>query len=385
MPTEKILAIINDGSLDAADMVEAGLADHLMHRTDFVKKIRDTYGEDADFDSAYQLPESDGPSLGNLLGLLKLGSGDGSKSEHRREFVAVVSMDGDITDESAAAVRSQILQLVKEPKAKALVLRVDSPGGSALASEVLWEAADEWKATARPLVASMGGTAASGGYYIACGANRIFAEPGTITGSIGVVGMKFVIHAGLANLGIRTHAVSRGRLAGWSSPTRSYTEEEREIVRESMQKVYTTFKQRVGDGRGKALKRDLESLAGGRVYTGAQALQLGLVDEIGGLREAIHHAAMLAGLDQPDIKLLPKPQSPLERFLNPSNVPDDGEIIRARTEQGSFRSMLEVLRANPIAELLPGTAWTAAERVLRRIRAFRESRVLMLGPDIDLR
>jgi protease-4 len=385
VPTEKVLAIINDGSIDAAGMVEAGLADHLMHRTDFVKKIRETYGEDADFDSAYQLPESDGPSLGNLLGLLKLGSSNDSKTEHRHEFVAVVSMEGDITDESVAAIRSQILQLIKEPNAKALVLRVDSPGGSALASEVLWEAADEWKATTRPLVASMSGTAASGGYYIACGADRIFAESGTITGSIGVVGMKFVFDAALAKLGIRTHSVSRGKFAGWSSSTRGYSPEEREIVRESMQKVYTTFKQRVSDGRGKALKRDLESLAGGRVYTGTQAIQLGLVDEIGGLREAVHHAAMLAGLDQPDIKLLPKPLSPLEQFLNPSDLPDDGEIIRARTERRSFHTVLDTLRVHPIAEWLPDTAWTAAERVLRRIRSFRESRVLMLGPEIDLR
>ncbi|MBM3863334.1 MAG: signal peptide peptidase SppA [Verrucomicrobia bacterium] len=385
LPVEHVLAVINDGTTDAAGIVAAGLADRLMHRTDFVKQLRETYGEEADFDNAYQMPESDGPSLGNLLGLLKLGSGNDTNTGHRRDFVAVVAMEGDITDESVGTVRSQILALLKEPKAKALVLRIDSPGGSALASEVLWEATDEWKTSGKPLVASMGGTAASGGYYIACGANRIFAEPGTITGSIGVVGMKFVFDAALAKLGIHTHSVSRGRLAGWSSPTRGYTPEEREIVRESMRKTYAMFKQRVSDGRGKSLRQDLEALAGGRVYTGAQALQFGLVDEIGGLRESVHHASTLAGLDKPDIKLLPQPQSPLERFLDPTSLPDDGEIIRTKATDGFARGLLATLRGNPMAGLLPGRAWAAVGRVLHRIQAFQQSRVLLLGPDIDLR
>jgi protease-4 len=380
---ERVRELIDDGSLNAADMVKAGIADELMYRTDFVKQLRESYGTDAVFDREYQLPDLDGPEVTGIMDLFKLMFSESAGSKARKDFVAVVAMDGDITEESVAPVREEILKLAKEPKAKALVLRVNSPGGSALASEVLWEATDEWKATGKPFVVSMGGVAASGGYYISSGAQRIFAEEGTITGSIGVVGMKIVVGEAMEKIGVSSHSIQRGRNAGAMSMTRGYTDEEAQLVRNSMLEVYQTFKKRVTDGRGKALKGELEPLAGGRVYSGRQALETGLVDEIGGLREAIAHASRLADVADADVKLLPEPKSGLAGlFSRPEK--DDDEIIRASS--GSRRGNLQsaILRA-ALSESLPQAARSAVSRLARRVEAFQPSAVLLLAPDLELR
>lgn len=380
-----VRAVIDDGSLGAGDLVAKGLADHLLHRTDFVKKLRETYGEDADFDRGYELPDLEGPEIKGVMDLFKLMFSDADGAVSRKDHIAVVALEGDITDESVAAVRTQILKLAKEPKAKALVLRVNSPGGSALASEVLWEATDEWKSTGKPFVVSMGGVAASGGYYAACAADRIFAENGTITGSIGVVGMKFVVEGAMEKLGVTTHSIQRGRSAAAMSMTRGYTDEEAAWVRGSMEKCYATFKKRVTDGRGKALKGELEPLAGGRVYSGAQALDVGLVDEIGGLGEAISHAASLAKLENPEAVLLPEPKSGLEGlFATPSDDEDD-EVIRASLKPDAAPGLAALIDHGGFAKALPASARAGLVRLLKRIESFRETRVLMIGSDLRLR
>lgn len=381
----KVRAVIDDGAMDPAGIVKAGVADHLMFRTDFVKKLRETYGKDAKFDREYELPDLDGPEMTGMMDVFKLAFSGSKSTRNLKDFVAVVALDGDITDESIAPVRTQILKLVKDPKAKALVLRVNSPGGSAMASDVLWEATDEWKATGRPFVVSMGGVAASGGYYVSAGADRIFAENGTITGSIGVVGMKFVIGGAMEKLGITSHNTQRGKNAGVNTMTRGFSEEEARIMRESMLKTYATFKKRVSDGRGKALKGDLEPLAGGRVYSGAQALEIGLVDEIGGLHEAIAHATTAAKLAAPEVKLLPEPKSGLEgMFAKPEKKKDD-EIIRASVKSGAASQLRAALMNAGLTDSLPLSARVAVARLIARMEAFEKPQVLMIAPDIELR
>lgn len=381
----KVRSIIDDGGLNAGGMVEAGIADHLMYRTDFVKKLRETYGKDADFDRSYELPDLDGPEINGIMDVFKLMFSESDTAKARKDFIAVVALDGDITEESVAPVRTRILKLAKEEKAKALVLRVNSPGGSALASEVLWEATDEWNATGKPFVVSMGGVAASGGYYVACGANRIFAEAGTITGSIGVVGMKFVVGEAMDKLGITSHTTQRGKNAGAMSMTRGFSAEEAKLVRDSMLEVYGTFKKRVADGRGKALKGELEPLAGGRVYSGKQALAIGLIDEIGGLHDAIAHATREAKLENPEIKLLPEPKSGLEGLFAKPDKKKDDEIIRASVKpSASARLRAAMLRAG-VADTLPEPARSAVSRLASRLEAFQQTRILLIGPDFNLR
>lgn len=383
LPPEKVRALIDDGTLTAARVVEAGLADHVLHRTEFVKLLHQTYGKDAKFERSYQLPNLDGPEITGMMDVFQMMFEKSDSAKSKKDFVAVVALDGDISDESVAPVRTQILKLVKDEHAKALVFRVNSPGGSALASEVLWEAVDEWKQTQRPLIVSMGGVAASGGYYVSSPADRIFAEPGTITGSIGVVGMKFVVDGAMAKLGITAHATQRGKNAGTTSMTRGYSPEEADTVRKSMATVYDTFKKRVVDGRGKALKGDLEPLAGGRVYSGKDALAVGLVDELGGLSDAIIQAKRQAKLPKLEVRFLPEPKSMIEGlFAKPAK--DDGEIIRAGVTPPAGAALRQLLAQTGLLEALPPAARLGVARLAARIEAFKNTRVLLLGPDLNL-
>jgi protease-4 len=177
---------------------------------------------------------------------------------------------------------------------KVIVLRVDSPGGSALASETIWHAVQYAKAK-KPVVVSMGSVAASGGYYISCGATTIWAQPDTLTGSIGVVGGKIVLGPALGRLGVTSVTMSRGKRAGLVSGMRKWNADERAAIEASMQAVYTQFVARVAEGRGKT-PADIEPLAQGRVWIGADAKARGLVDQLGGLDDALADARQRAGL-----------------------------------------------------------------------------------------
>jgi protease-4 len=382
---KQVRDLIDRGTMTAAEAKSGGLADDTLYRTDFNAKLLETY-PDAEFDTAYQLPNLDGPEIRGMMDLFKLLFNGGKQHNAKQDFVAVVALDGDITDESVAPVRAEILRLRKDEKAKGLVLRVNSPGGSALASEVLWEAADEWKATGKPFAVSMGGVAASGGYYVSAGADRIFAESGTITGSIGVVGMKFVVGGALEKLGITTHTTQRGKNAGVESITRSYTPEEADLIRQSMTQVYATFKKRVEDGRKERLKGELEPLAGGRVYSGEKAKEIGLVDEIGGLDEAIAWVSKAANLEGNEAKLLPEPKSAIEGLFvkeDPNDF-DEDEILKAGVKSSASTKLRQTLRQSGIAEALPPSARASLERLAARLNAFQRSEVLLLGPDLRI-
>ncbi len=201
-------------------------------------------------------------------------------------------------------------------RVKAIVLRVNSPGGSALASDLIWRALDR---VDKPIVVSMADVAASGGYYISMGADHIFAEPGTVTGSIGVVGGKLAFEGLFKKLGITTSVVSRGKNSGALSLNSPFTDSERAAMQKMMDEIYDIFTRKAAQGRGMDLEK-LKSLAGGRVYTGRMAVENGLVDELGTLEDAIAKATELAGLDADDNiqrLLLPKPTSPFEQLFGP--------------------------------------------------------------------
>jgi protease-4 len=182
-----------------------------------------------------------------------------------------------------------------DPSIDAVVVRIDSPGGSAIASEVIWR---ELMLTrdVKPLVVSLGDVAASGGYYIAAPAHAIVAQPGTLTGSIGVVTGKFVMQGALDKLGVGSATVSTGRLSEIYSPFRPFSAEEREKLSDHMRATYDLFVQRVADGREQPASR-IDAVAQGRVWTGRQARELGLVDELGGLDDALRIAGQRARLD----------------------------------------------------------------------------------------
>ncbi len=207
-----------------------------------------------------------------------------------------------------------INQACANDRVKAIVLRVDSPGGSAVASERIWQAAHRAN---KPVVVSMGQVAASGGYYISAGADKIFAEPGTLTGSIGVVAGKIAVRGLLEKVGIRPEAVQRGRNAALLSPIEPAEEGTVEALKAMVQETYDLFLQRVAESRGLS-RQQLDQVAGGRIWTGRMARQLGLVDAIGTLEDAINAARELGGIEESqrhDLLILPEPKGLFESLL----------------------------------------------------------------------
>jgi protease-4 len=230
---------------------------------------------------------------------------------------------------------------------RAVVIRVDSPGGSAIASEVIWR---ELMLTrdVKPVIVSMGDVAASGGYYIAVPAHAIVAQPGTITGSIGVVTGKFVLKGALDKIGVGAESVSEGHMAEIYSPFRAFTPEERKRIEEQMQATYELFLSRVADGR-KSSKDKIDAVAQGRVWTGHQARERGLVDEIGGLDRAIRLAQERAKLDvSKEVDLLVYPQKPsfYDLLANPfgATAVTGLEVAFRRPDLGAIEAATSVLR-----------------------------------------
>ncbi len=238
--------------------------------------------------------------------------------------VAVMYAVGNVVDGAGAGVvgaREEIASrtvvatlraLAADDAVLGVVLRVDSGGGSALASEQIWQAVRELAAR-KPTVASMGSVAASGGYYISVGTRRIFAEPETLTGSIGVVGGKIVVGSALERVGVKTYDVHRGARARMFSPVAAFSEAERATVRAAMERTYATFVERVAAGR-KLDPAAVLAVAEGRVWTGADAKANGLVDEIGGLDDAIAHVRREAG-SSADVALEVYPPEPTLRDI----------------------------------------------------------------------
>ncbi len=202
-----------------------------------------------------------------------------------------------------------------DEKIKAIVLRVNSPGGSALTSDIIWREIELAKEK-KPVVVSMGNVAASGGYYISVGADKIYAEPTTITGSIGVFGAVPNIHGLAEDIGINAEQVGTNENSVEYSLFEPMTDNFREVVKEGIESTYQTFLSRVSQGRNISVA-EADSLAQGRVWSGVEAQRRGLVDKLGNLEDAIAEAAHLAGLKQEGfgIRKLPKYKSGLERFI----------------------------------------------------------------------
>lgn len=203
----------------------------------------------------------------------------------------ILGGEGDVNVIGEGSIKRSLRDAREDKNVKAIVLRVNSPGGSALTSELIWREIEITKKT-KPVVVSMGNYAASGGYYIAANADRIFAEPNTITGSIGVFGMLPNMNQLGKNIGINAEQVKTHDNASGYSIFEPIDENFKGFVLESIEKTYATFLKRVADGR-KMTTEQVDAIAQGRVWTGIDAQKLGLVDEIGGLDAAIKHAAKL--------------------------------------------------------------------------------------------
>mgnify|MGYP006359352025 FL=1 len=224
-----------------------------------------------------------------------------------QDRVALIRIEGVILD--AQATISELKQYSETPLVKAIVLRIDSPGGGVVPSQEIHDAVKRVKNKSnKAVIASMGTVAASGGYYIAAATDRIIANPGTLTGSIGVI-MEMANFEGLMKkVGVEGVVIKSGRFKDVGSPLRKMSDEERKLLQSVMDDVHHQFIQAVADGRSLEVS-DVEPLADGRIYTGRQAKEARLVDELGDLDDAIHIAADIAGMEGE-----PKVVEPRKRF-----------------------------------------------------------------------
>ena len=278
-----------------------------------------------------------------------------------QERIAIVYAVGDIvsgegSDEQIGSDRiARTIRTVREDdKIKAVVFRVNSPGGSALASDVIWREVELTKKI-KPIIVSMGDVAASGGYYIACAADSIFAQPNTITGSIGVFGIIPNLQNFFNNkLGITFDEVKTGKYADLMSVNRPLTVDERDLIQQGVNKTYNTFTKKVADGR-KISQAQVDSIGQGRVWTGAQALQIGLVDKLGGLEDAIKSAAKKAKIKEYKLIAYPSLKDPFESILSSSTDKMKTWVIKQDLGEGYtlYRQAKSVLEQSGIQARLP--------------------------------
>ncbi|TKK88609.1 signal peptide peptidase SppA [Herbidospora galbida] len=256
------------------------------------------------------------------------------------------------SDTISAAIRAAR----RDDKVRAIVFRVDSPGGSYTASDSIWREVILAKRAGKPVIVSMGDVAASGGYFVSMAADVIYAQPGTLTGSIGVFGGKAVLGGLLDRLGIATEIVAEGANAGMFSSTRPFSDSQWARINTWLDRVYDDFVGKVAEGRGMDREK-AESLARGRVWTGADARDNGLVDELGGVEDALAEARKRAGLaaDAP-VRSYPK-INPLERLIPAESSEDKtAAMARVRLEAwgplAAFAAELGLPAAGPL--VLPG-------------------------------
>ncbi len=282
--------------------------------------------------------------------------------------IAVVNAEGTInrSDENGAVGDKRFVRILqkirKDEDIKAVVLRVNSPGGDALASENIWREIELMKESGRKVVVSMGNYAASGGYYISCNADSILAEPNTLTGSIGVFMMLPSIHKMLTDkLNIFVDTVKTGAFSGGFSPLYDLTDAEKNLLTRRTESLYQTFLKRVADGRGMT-KEQVHAIAQGRVWTGRKAVEIGLVDKLGGLDDAIQMAADMTDLPSYMVDNYPKMEDKWQKLVNELTgleEEDKGIIKKAlmKNELGPlypyYSHIKEMLQADQMQMRLP--------------------------------
>ncbi len=349
---------LNDPPITPEDALQAGMVDHLSYSDE----ARSSVGEDIKF-----LSEKDW-----MRDRRQAWKGKGTR-------IAVIYADGAIVDGRSnqdmfgsryighQTVVSQLRKVRKDEDVAAVVLRVNSPGGSGSASDAIWREVvltrDE-----KPVVVSMGDYAASGGYYISMAANHIFAEPGTLTGSIGVFGGKMNLAGVYEDFGVHLHTDQRGKYANLLSGTSDFNDDERVKFKGFLAGFYDIFVTKAAEGRNMDFDA-VHAVAQGRVWTGTQALEHGLVDELGGLDMAVDKAAALANVDEYALQRIPERKGLVDQIMeelsNPGGDEDSMESrlfapalaelpLPARVSLGSLERLDRVLSGNGVAAMIPG-------------------------------
>ena len=393
-----------DGALYTPEQArQLGIIDSVQHRQDFEAELRKEFGEDVKFDRKMGKNRGEIPDFSSPLGLFKLWASaleGGKKKSAGKNLIGIVYVEGTIMtgkpepspfssepgNAYSTPLRKALDKLADDKDVKAVVLRVNSPGGSAVASEIILNAAMRVKVK-KPVIVSMGGLAASGGYYVSMAGDRIFADPTTITASIGVLGGKLATTDMWNHVGITWASSRRGANAGMFSSEAVFSPAERNKVQTWMNEVYGAFKGHVVAARGAKLKKPIDELAAGRVFTGRQALDLGLVDEMGGLEDAIRCAAKRARVTDYEIRTYPEPKNFLELLVEDLS---DGEhdpnhlSLPAGGLAASGGTSLLGLALPHLKGLDPGRL-EMIEAALRRLDLLGQERAVLMMPEITIR
>jgi protease-4 len=330
---EKVKKLIDHGPHTAQEAFKLGLIDRLAYANEVEKEIKKALKVDQlKITRNYGKKKAD-LKIEGIWDIIKLFKPRTSASTSKTK-VAVVYVNGPITTGKSSAnplfgdmvgsttIVEAINKANDDKTVKAIVLRVDSPGGSALASDLIWHAI---KQCDKPVVASMSDVAGSGGYYVCMSCQKIYAEPGTLTGSIGVLGGKIALGGLYEKIGINTDVISRGANSGILSSTDPFTKSERERIRALMREIYDQFLDKALAGRKQAgvkmTREDLVKVAGGRIWTGRQAKEIGLIDELGTLADAVAGAKKLAGItEEAELLELPAKKGFLESLLEEADL-----------------------------------------------------------------
>lgn len=322
------------------------LVDKLMYETEVHKHIKDLIG--VSHDTKITLATS-----ANIV------SAYPKTSNKKDDIVAILYAEGSITSGSGRdgitdkRYVKELENLKNDKKVKAVVFRVNSPGGSAFASEQIWKAVEDLKKV-KPIVVSMGDVAASGGYYISANASKIYAQPNTITGSIGIFGM-FPNTEGLTSkVGLTFDNVKTHDLADFGDITRPMREDEKVLIQSYVERGYELFLKRCAEGR-EVSTDSINAIGQGRVWTGNQALAIGLVDEIGGIDDALSEAVKLAGLDDYSTASYPKPIDFMQAFFKTKKDEFASQIVKdyLGIDYKAFELMKEIKQQDYLQARMP--------------------------------
>ena len=357
---DEIRQLVDHGPFLPEDAVRAGLVDDVAYEDELDDKVQLGKGnvkflEHHEYRSVSptSLGLNRGPKIAVLYAVGIISSGESNYDSPNGQVVG-----------SDTIVR-YLRKARADDSIKAIVLRIDSPGGSAIASDIIWREVQLTR-TMKPVIASMSDVAASGGYYIAMPAHKIVAEPATLTGSIGVVMIKFVIDGTLKKMGMNMETVTAGRYADLYSPVRPFNPQERAKVLEQMQATYDTFVEKAAAGRNTTPEK-IDAVGQGRVWTGQQAKGLGLVDELGGLDRAL---------------VLAKEQAKIARD-------SEVELIVFPPKKSLYESLADPLgtmeSSSTLAALLGITNPRALQAITAPIRLFRRGEPLAIMPNVFVR
>lgn len=349
LTTEQLDSYANEGLVFAQSetFVEKGFVDTLVYRNDVEKLLKEKMEveEDDDLNTI---------SLESMKNVIRNVPKDKSGN-----LIAIYYAEGEIDDTKtkdhigALRVIKDLKKIEQDDNIKALVLRVNSPGGSAFGSEQIWKQIKEIKLK-KPVVVTMGDYAASGGYYISCNADYIFAQPTTLTGSIGIYGMIPEASELIEKVGINFETVGTNKFADMMSFTRPMTAEEGALLQKHINEGYELFVTRCADGRKTGID-DIKKIAEGRVWTGSMAKELGLVDELGGIDDAIEKAKQLAEIESYSIVTYPEKPSMLEEIMN--NIPSGMISIFGNSDLNKitkqFEWMVDLENFNPVQARIP--------------------------------